>query len=93
MTDTTEALLGIVDCDRYPLTDPRFHVRCKSELDRDGVLTLEHFLVDKAIDTIRDEGLEYQHLAYFTSDSHNIYLKTDASAKPKSHLIQRLYHR
>ncbi|MDG2237289.1 MAG: 2OG-Fe(II) oxygenase [Arenicellales bacterium] len=85
MTDTTEALLGIVDCDRYPLTDPRFHVRCKSELDRDGVLTLEHFLVDKAIDTIRDEGLEYQHLAYFTSDSHNIYLKPDDSELPPTH--------
>ena len=85
MTDTTEALLGIVDCDRYPLADPSFRAQCKSELDRSGVLTLESFLVDGAIDTIRNEGFEHQHLAYFTSDSHNIYLKPDDSEWPPAH--------
>ena len=45
MADTTEALLGIIDCDRYLLTDPSFRAQCKSELDRNGVLTLESFLV------------------------------------------------
>ena len=85
MADTTEALLGIIDCDRYLLTDPSFRAQCKSELDRNGVLTLESFLVDAAIDTIRDEGFEHQHLAYFTSDSHNIYLKPDDSELPPAH--------
>jgi hypothetical protein len=85
MIDITETLCGIVDCDRYPLTDPGFRARCKSELDHNGVLTLESFLVDAAIDTIRDEGLQHQHLAYFASDSHNIYLKPDDSELPPTH--------
>jgi len=69
-------------------------------LDRNGVLTLESLRLDRAIDAIRDEGLEHQHLAYFALDSHNIYLKPDDSelpiAHPRiriSHLIQRLYQR
>ncbi|MBT6731790.1 MAG: 2OG-Fe(II) oxygenase, partial [Acidiferrobacteraceae bacterium] len=85
MTDTTETLCGIVDCKRYPLAELGFRAQCKSELDRSGVLTLESFLVDGAIDTIRDEGLEHQHLAYFTSDSHNIYLKPNDSELPPTH--------
>ena len=41
--------------------------------------------MDRAIDAIRDEGLEHQHLAYFTSDSHKIYLKPDDSELPPTH--------
>ena len=54
-------------------------------LDRNGVLTLESFRLDRAIDAIRDEGLEHQHLAYFALDSHNIYLKPDDSQLQPTH--------
>jgi hypothetical protein len=45
MADTTETFRRIMDCKRYPLAELGFRARCKSELDRNGVLTLEHFLI------------------------------------------------
>ena len=41
--------------------------------------------MDRAIDAIRDEDLEHQHLAYFALDSHNIYLKPDDSQLQPTH--------
>jgi len=64
---------------------PGLSAQCKAELDRNGALTLESFLVDSAIDAIRDAGLERQHLAYFTLDSRNIYLKLGDSELPMAH--------
>ncbi len=65
---------GIVDLDQYPLSNFEFRTQCKKKIDRDGVLVLDNFLTPSAIASIQIEGVDNQHLAYFTEKNHNIYL-------------------
>lgn len=67
-------LAQVIDLDRYPLHDGRFRSGCKQTLDKDGALVMPDFLQPAAIESIRCEGDEQQHLAYYTSNRHNIYL-------------------
>jgi hypothetical protein len=64
----------VIDLDRFRLDDEKFRERCKSILDDNGVLVLQDFLRPAAIECIKKEGRENQHLAYYTADAHNIYL-------------------
>ena len=64
----------IVNFEQYPLSDARFRTQCKGKLDGAGVLVLDNFLTPLAIASIRGEGIDNQHLAYFTEKNHNIYL-------------------
>ena len=64
----------IVNFEQYPLSDSRFRTQCKGKLDGAGVLVLDNFLTPLAIASIRGEGIDNQHLAYFTEKNHNIYL-------------------
>ena len=64
----------IVNFEQYPLSDSRFRTQCKEKLDGAGVLVLDNFLTPLAIASIRGEGIDNQHLAYFTEKNHNIYL-------------------
>ena len=60
--------------DQHTLSSKRFRVQCKRTLDEDGALVLEGFLKFSAIVAIRNQGINNQHLAYFTATNHNIYL-------------------
>ena len=64
----------IVNLEQYPLSDSKFRTQCKGKLDEDGVLVLDNFLTSLAIASIKGEGIDNQHLAYFTEKNHNIYL-------------------
>ena len=64
----------IVNLEQYPLSDSKFRTQCKGNLDEDGVLVLDNFLTSLAIASIKNEGIDNQHLAYFTEKNHNIYL-------------------
>ena len=43
------------------------------------------FLTPSAIASLQSEGATHQHLAYYTADSHNIYLQPDDPAYPPEH--------
>ncbi len=64
----------IVNLEQYPLSDSKFRTQCKGKLDDDGVLVLDNFLTSSAMASIKAEGIDNQHLAYFTEKNHNIYL-------------------
>ena len=64
----------IIDLQKYALSSKDFRMQCKAILDRDGVLVLRNFLTPESVRSVRLEGIEHQHLAYYTSTSHNIYL-------------------
>lgn len=81
----TKTLKEIVDLKRYKLDDDRFCTISKRTLDESGVLVLPEFLKPAAIAAIQAEGLENQHLAYYTSDKHNIYLTPSDPDYPESH--------
>ncbi len=64
----------IFEVERYPLTDPNFRVKYREELDRSGALVLPDFLKGRAVETIRREGEEHRHRAFFCRQEHNVYL-------------------
>ncbi|MGI9319275.1 MAG: HalD/BesD family halogenase [bacterium] len=68
-------LENIINLERCPLMDGAFRAESKQVLDQNGVLVLHEFLTPRAIASIQGEGIDNQHLAYYTANNHNIYLK------------------
>jgi hypothetical protein len=75
----------IVASDRYALSDPAFRDRCRATLAEDGVLVLPEFLTPDAIESIRREGAENEHRAYYCRQSHNVYLTPPDPDFPADH--------
>lgn len=75
----------IVSLERYPLADLDLRSRCRGRLDRDGALVLEGFLTPQAISAVRNEGEARQHLAFFSTQTHNAYLLPDDPGLPGHH--------
>lgn len=67
-------LTHVVNTDRYNLSDIDFQIRCKSQLDQEGVIVLPDFLRQPALHSLQTEGIKHQSQAYFTQASHNVYL-------------------
>lgn len=65
----------IVELDRYPISDVDFSRQCKKELDKSGALILPDFISQHAIEKMIAEGKEKKHLAYYSINDHNVYLK------------------
>ena len=81
----------IVQLDKFPITDPVFIKQCKHQLDADGALVLVDFLSDIAIQEITQEAIANQHLAFYSSKKHNVYLReadpTYSDAHPRNRQI------
>lgn len=86
---TTSEPEALVNAALYPLTDPEFLDQCKTTLDQDGVLVLHNFLTPLAIESVRSEGNENKHLAYYTSSSHSVYLTPPNADYSDSHPANR----
>jgi len=80
-----QSLENIVCLDKFPLQDNNFRAECARTLSEDGALVLQSFLTPAAIDSVRQEGRENQHLAYFTATDHNIYLLPTDPELPPDH--------
>ena len=70
-----QSLADIVNLDQCPLRTEDYRAACRHTLDESGALVLHDFLSPAAIASIQDEGEHSKHLAYYTADKHNIYLK------------------
>ncbi len=81
----SQPLAAVIDLDRYPIDSTAFRAACKETLDEEGALVLRNFLEPAAIAAIRQEGEENSHLAYYTSNRHNIYLSPSDPAFPADH--------
>lgn len=68
------ALTDIINLDGSPLQDQAFIKACKRTLDKTGVLVIKDFLKPTVISLLQQEGKDNQHLAYYTSNKHNVYL-------------------
>lgn len=90
MNPTPISANEIVDQTRHPLSSASYQEQCKQLLDEAGVLVLPGFLTTTAIERVVNDGVQSQHLAYYTVSDHNVYLK-DADAKyPNDHPRNRL---
>jgi hypothetical protein len=75
----------IIDLESYPLSDPAFRASCRATLDRDGVLVMPAFLRPESVESVRREGEENRHLAYFCRQAHNVYLTPADPDFPPDH--------
>lgn len=80
-----KSLADIIDLDSYQLADMNFRRACRQTLDKDGALVLQGFLKADTVESVRNEGDENQHLAYYTVDDHNIYLTPPDPDFPDDH--------
>ncbi len=69
-----EELSQVVHLEQYPLDDDQFRASCRTALDDDGLLVLPGCLTGEALESVRAEGNEKQHLAYYCVEEHNVYL-------------------
>ncbi len=74
-----QVIADVANLEQYPLENVEFRAQCQRTLDENGVLVMPNFLKSSAVESIRIEGEQNQHLAYYTVDDHNIYLKANDS--------------
>ncbi len=79
----------LVNTSQYPVDDEMFREKCKATLDQDGVLVLPDFLNSTTIESIQIEGDKNRKHAYYTANSHNIYLKDNDAELPAEHARNR----
>ena len=72
-----------------PLNSIDFADKCRQKLSDTGVLLLPQFLLPEALNQIIKEALARAHLAYFTKNTHNVYLSEPDTSLPKTHVFNR----
>ncbi|AOV17031.1 arpA protein [Acidihalobacter aeolianus] len=70
----TQTITDLVDFSLYPLDDESFANDCAERLTANGVLTLPGFLRSSVVGTLAAEAEAQKHEAYYTSNTHNVYL-------------------
>lgn len=83
-------LADIIDLSAHPIDDAAFRVRCRQTLARAGALVLPGFLREAALATVRLEGAEQHHAAFYATSKHNVYLRPQDDALPADHARNRL---
>ena len=72
------ALTSLLNLPAHPINDAAYTERCRLQLADSGALVLRGFLTPAALEIIKKEGDENQHLAFYAKSQHNVYLqKTD----------------
>ncbi|MGE4799845.1 2OG-Fe(II) oxygenase [Yersinia hibernica] len=86
-----QKLAEIINMATNPINDATFIAQSKSTLATYGALVLSDFILPPALNSIKREGLDHQHLAYYAANQHNVYLaKTDtqfAVDHPRNRLV------
>ena len=80
-----EVLATIIDCEKHPFKSENFRSQCKQQLDANGVLVLNGFLLPSAIQALIKEAIANEYLAYYCENSHNVYLKPQDDSLPEDH--------
>jgi len=83
--DMDHILANVINLKRYPIKNDDFRSECKRTLDDNGALVMRDFVKPAAVASIKNEGDENRHLAYYTADNHNIYLKPSDPQYPDDH--------
>ena len=86
---THHSLNDVVNQYKNPLGDIHFRQECKSHLDRHGALVLSKFITPRAIESLKQDGINNKELAYYTASSHNIYLTPPDPKFSEDHTYNR----
>jgi len=79
----------LIALDLHRIDDPDYAVRCRDRLDRRGALVLEQFLTPEALDAIRAEADGREDEAFYTVDTHNVFLTPPDPSLPDGHVYNR----
>ena len=79
---TPPSLDEVVDLGAHPLHDVAYRAQCRSTLDLDGSLVLRGFLRVAAVEALVAEAESLQHLAFYSEQTHTVYLETADAALP-----------
>lgn len=79
----------IIDLDRHPLADEAYIAQARAHLDKTGTLCLEGFLKPDALAALVKEAEAQAHLAYFTTNTHNVYLTPKDDTLGDDHIFNR----
>ena len=79
----------VIDPAACPLDDAGFIESCRTQLDRDGVVTIPGFLRDEAVAALVAEAEAARDKAFFTSSTHNVYLTKPDPALAGDHVFNR----
>jgi len=66
-----------------------FADKCRQKLSDTGVLLLPQFLLPEALNQTIKEAQARAHLAYFTKNTHNVYLSEPDTSLPETHVFNR----
>jgi len=66
-----------------------FADKCRQKLSDTGVLLLPQFLLPEVLNQIIKEAQARAHLAYFTKNTHNVYLSQPDTSLPETHVFNR----
>ena len=78
-----------IDTAPYPIQDATFAAQCRAELARSGALVLDGFFAPEVVEAVLEETGGRVAEAYFTADSHNVYLTPDDPDLPRDHPANR----
>ncbi|MFM1606310.1 MAG: 2OG-Fe(II) oxygenase [Candidatus Pseudothioglobus sp.] len=82
-------LSSVIDDLKHPIENESYKSQCKEILDLEGVLVLKDFLHSSAIDSILNESKDQEHLAYYCTNNHNVYLEPSDDSLSLNHARNR----
>ena len=78
-------LASIIDLQKHPIDENHYREKCKTKLDKSGVLVLDNFLFESSVKSILAEAKAQENLAYYCVNEHNVYLNPFDKELSKSH--------
>ncbi len=78
-------LASIIDLQKHPIDENHYREKCKTKLDKSGVLVLDNFLFESSVKSILAEAKAQENLAYYCVNEHNVYLDLFDKEHSKSH--------
>ena len=82
MPPACAGLGDIVDLEKHPLRSDAYRATCRATLDREGAVLLKDFLLPAAAAFLVDEAERLRPLAYFSEQTHTVYLEESDSTMP-----------
>ncbi|MCH2182983.1 MAG: hypothetical protein MK108_13345 [Mariniblastus sp.] len=79
----------VVQLERHKLADRNFVQCCRREFHEQGLLALDQFLTDRALQRICDSAARARDQAYFCQQQHTVYLLPPDPEFPAEHIRNR----
>jgi hypothetical protein len=98
MSSDSESLAGLVDLDRYPITEPESEAgrglieRCRTDMETSKACQLPGFLTADATESLAQEASSLAPLAHYQDDQHNVYFEDIDESLPEDDPRRLLQH-